>query len=93
MAVPAGAAFSVSRWVRSQHVDGHSVSPIMSQMSKISTESSVSSPAGTPSAAVKPGPSARVPLFSAEAWSPLKVDLFRSLYIATSVAQIGTMDS
>src|SRR6185437_4449523 len=25
-----------------------------------------------------------------EAWSPLKVELFRSLYIATSIAQIGT---
>lgn len=31
-----------------------------------------------------------MPLFSAEAWSPLKVELFRSLYIATSIAQIGT---
>jgi MFS family permease len=31
-----------------------------------------------------------VPLFSAAAWSPLKVELFRSLYIATSIAQIGT---
>ena len=26
----------------------------------------------------------------AAAWSPLKVELFRSLYIATSIAQIGT---
>src|SRR4051812_24195097 len=33
---------------------------------------------------------ARAPLFSAAAWSPLKVELFRSLYIATSIAQIGT---
>src|SRR3954453_22096448 len=36
--------------------------------------------------AVKP----RVPLFTAEAWAPLKSELFRSLWIATSVAQIGT---
>lgn len=36
------------------------------------------------------GPPARVPLFSAAAWSPLKVQLFASLYIATSIAQIGT---
>src|SRR5581483_7631745 len=33
---------------------------------------------------------ARVPFFSAEAWAPLKVELFRSLWIATSIAQIGT---
>jgi MFS family permease len=32
----------------------------------------------------------RAPLFSAAAWSPLKVELFRNLYIATSIAQIGT---
>ena len=32
----------------------------------------------------------RVPLFTAEAWAPLKVQLFRSLWIATSIAQIGT---
>src|SRR5436305_10243717 len=32
----------------------------------------------------------RVPLFTAEAWAPLKVELFRSLWIATSIAQIGT---
>jgi MFS family permease len=36
--------------------------------------------------AVKP----RVPLFTAEAWAPLKSELFRSLWIATSIAQIGT---
>jgi MFS family permease len=35
-------------------------------------------------------PKARVPLFSAEAWTPLRVELFRNLYIATSIAQIGT---
>src|SRR5438270_13271014 len=32
----------------------------------------------------------RVPLFTVEAWAPLKVELFRSLWIATSIAQIGT---
>ncbi len=32
----------------------------------------------------------RVPIFSAEAWAPLKVPLFASLYIATSIAQVGT---
>ena len=32
----------------------------------------------------------RVPLFTADAWAPLKVELFRSLWIATSIAQIGT---
>lgn len=36
----------------------------------------------------KPPP--RAPLFSAEAWAPLKSELFRSLWIATSIAQIGT---
>jgi len=35
-------------------------------------------------------PAGRVPLFTAEAWAPLKVELFRSLWIATSIAQIGT---
>src|SRR3954447_19756335 len=35
-------------------------------------------------------PKPRVPLFTAEAWAPLKVSLFRSLWIATSIAQIGT---
>src|SRR6476660_2622925 len=34
--------------------------------------------------------SVRVPLFTADAWAPLKVELFRSLWIATSIAQIGT---
>ena len=33
---------------------------------------------------------ARVPFFTAEAWAPLRVELFRSLWIATSIAQIGT---
>jgi len=32
----------------------------------------------------------RVPIFTLEAWAPLKVELFRSLWIATSIAQIGT---
>lgn len=31
----------------------------------------------------------RIPLFTAEAWAPLKVELFRNLWIATSIAQIG----
>lgn len=47
----------------------------------------VAAPALSPAPGARP---ARAPLFSAEAWSPLKVELFRSLYIATSVAQIGT---
>ena len=42
-----------------------------------------------PSASVA-RPAGRVPLFTAEAWAPLKVELFRSLWIATSIAQIGT---
>ena len=48
--------------------------------------------AGRPTAGILSyaAPKARIPLFSADAWSPLKVDLFRSLYIATSIAQIGT---
>src|SRR2546423_12942868 len=33
---------------------------------------------------------ARVPLFTADAWAPLKTELFRSIWIATSIAQIGT---
>src|SRR2546421_12616934 len=33
---------------------------------------------------------ARVPLFTADAWAPLKVELFRSLWIATFIAQVGT---
>src|SRR5579862_3448385 len=35
-------------------------------------------------------PKARVPLFTADAWAPLRVELFRSLWIATTIAQIGT---
>src|SRR6478736_1807010 len=35
-------------------------------------------------------PKPRVPLFTADAWAPLKSELFRSLWIATSIAQIGT---
>ena len=46
---------------------------------------------GTPAPAIAPGTRrGRVPLFTAEAWAPLKVELFRSLWIATSIAQIGT---
>lgn len=36
------------------------------------------------------GAKARGAFFTAEAWAPLKVELFRSLWIATSIAQIGT---
>jgi len=32
----------------------------------------------------------RIPLFTADAWAPLKTELFRNLWIATSIAQIGT---
>jgi len=61
----------------------------MSDMSISSSEPSVpaAAPALSPAPGVRP---ARVPLFTAESWAPLKVELFRSLYIATSVAQIGT---
>src|ERR1700722_12675602 len=75
-------------------------------MSRMSSMSSPADPAEkpvaepsiepAPAAAVLPYataammPKARVPLFSAEAWTPLKVELFRNLYIATSIAQIGT---
>jgi MFS family permease len=67
----------------------------MSRMSSSSSEPTVSlSPLpapGTPGPGTQAnGPAARVPLFSADAWAPLKVELFRSLYIATSIAQIGT---
>ena len=41
-------------------------------------------------AAGPPPAKTRVPLFTAEAWAPLRVELFRSLWIATSIAQIGT---
>src|SRR4051812_23006948 len=63
----------------------------MSSMSSSPTDVTTSSPrpnVGNINNA-KPAP-ARAPLFSAAAWSPLKVELFRSLYIATSIAQIGT---
>lgn len=55
-------------------MDPRRVLPIMSSMSS------------APSPAVKN----RVPLFTMEAWAPLRVELFRSLWIATSIAQIGT---
>ena len=45
---------------------------------------------GAPTPAPAVGAKPRVPLFSADAWAPLKVELFRSLWIATSIAQIGT---
>ncbi len=51
----------------------------------------MSSMSSAPSkAAGAAGSRARVPLFTMEAWAPLKVELFRSLWIATSIAQIGT---
>jgi MFS family permease len=62
-------------------------------MSSSPSESVVSAaPDAAPAQTIpaKPAGPQRVPLFSPEAWSPLKVELFRSLYIATSIAQIGT---
>ena len=52
----------------------------------------VPSSPGTPAPAIGASTRAttRVPFFTAEAWAPLKVELFRSLWIATSIAQIGT---
>jgi MFS family permease len=48
----------------------------------------MSSAPGSAAGAVRPG--GKIPLFTMEAWAPLKVPLFRSLWIATSIAQIGT---
>ncbi|HWE02404.1 MAG TPA: MFS transporter [Tepidisphaeraceae bacterium] len=68
----------------------------MSSMTTGPTEPSSAVPIGGGAPAIPyanpatPAIRARVPLFSAEAWTPLKIDLFRSLYIATSIAQIGT---
>src|SRR6185437_4781685 len=62
----------------------------MSSMSSSTTESSAAAPAGGSAASAAPAVKARVPLFTAEAWAPLKVDLFRSLWVATLIAQIGT---
>lgn len=47
---------------------------------------------GTPAPAVGGATrrTSRIPLFTADAWAPLKTELFRSLWIATSIAQIGT---
>jgi MFS family permease len=52
----------------------------------------VPSSPGTPAPAIGPSTraSTRIPLFTADAWAPLKTELFRSLWIATSIAQIGT---
>jgi MFS family permease len=52
----------------------------------------VPSSPGTPAPAIGPGTrsTSRIPLFTADAWAPLKTELFRSLWIATSIAQIGT---
>ena len=57
----------------------------------ISPMSSVPSVPESPAPGVGPASRAttRVPLFTADAWAPLKVELFRSLWIATSIAQIG----
>src|SRR3954453_1019938 len=52
--------------------------------------SSATDVAPAPAKPAAPPAPTRPPLFSAAAWSPLKVELFRSLYIATSIAQIGT---
>jgi len=77
-----------------QRLDDVGLSPMMSAMTS-STPSTQA--AGEKSAAgstpTPVGPPARVPLFSAAAWSPLKVQLFASLYIATSVAQNRHLDS
>src|SRR5580698_3451204 len=66
----------------------------MSFMSSSPMESTAPAPNGGNVTAIspekKPAAATRAPLFSTEAWSPLKVELFRSLYIATSIAQIGT---
>jgi MFS family permease len=75
----------------------------MSEMSSIPTEPAAPASNGGNVSAISPekpqieyasprtpGPAPRTRLFSAEAWSPLKIELFRSLYIATSIAQIGT---
>jgi MFS family permease len=60
-------------------------------MSSSPSESPVVPPSGATSGTLSYAPPPpRVPLFSADAWAPLKVELFRSLYIATSIAQIGT---
>ena len=43
-----------------------------------------------PSTAGATRPAGKIPLFTMEAWAPLKVSHVRSLGIATSIAQIGT---
>lgn len=57
-------------------------------MSRMTASSSPGTPA--PAAGSATRRTSRIPLFTAEAWAPLKVELFRSLWIATSIAQIGT---
>src|SRR5690348_8692112 len=60
-------------------------------MSSSSSDTTVAAPAGGGAQTLAYGRQpARVPLFTADAWAPLKVELFRSLWIATSIAQIGT---
>lgn len=56
-------------------------------MSRMTASSSPGTPAPATGGATRRR--SRVPLFTAEAWAPLKVELFRSLWIATSIAQIG----
>lgn len=57
-------------------------------MSRMTASSTPGTPAPATGGATRR--TSRVPLFTAEAWAPLKVELFRSLWIATSIAQIGT---
>jgi MFS family permease len=56
-------------------------------MSGMTASSSPGTPA--PAAGGATRKTSRIPLFTADAWAPLKVELFRSLWIATSIAQIG----
>ena len=57
-------------------------------MSRMTVPSSPGTPA--PAAPIGTRATSRIPLFTADAWAPLKTELFRSLWIATSIAQIGT---
>jgi MFS family permease len=68
-----------------QRVEAPGICPIMSRMT---ASSSPGTPA--PAAGGATRKTSRIPLFTADAWAPLKVELFRNLWIATSIAQIGT---
>lgn len=57
-------------------------------MSRMTAPSSPGTPAPAVGGATRK--TSRIPLFTADAWAPLKTELFRSLWIATSIAQIGT---